>query len=265
MVTRYGDKALDELVDRHVKAWSARSHRPQDHEPPMPVIAVSREAGTLGRAVAERLAEELGYTLFAEDIISLIARRARVNESSVLALDEKGRSYVYDLLEQLNRQYCFQSGNYFQALVKTIAAINWRGRGVILGRGSALMVRGMKGNLAVRFTAPLEWRIENMAERLAISADEAQSRIREIDSARRAFIRSYFRAEIDDPRHFDLVVNNEFMSVEDSVAVVRAALTRKIEDEAQTESRVRFHSDVGMGRDALLRTRSTEDHAANGH
>jgi cytidylate kinase len=265
MENRNGEETLVEMVEKQVKKWNARNRRREarrreEHERPMPVIAVSREAGTLGRVVAERVAEELGYTLYAEDMISLIAKRAHVNEASVLALDEKGRSYVYDLLEQLNRKYCFQSGNYFETLVKTIAAINWQGRGVILGRGGALMVRGRKGNLAVRFTAPLEWRIEHMAERLEITEDEARSRIHEIDSARRAFIRSYFNTRIDDPQHFDLVINNEFMDVEDSVAIIRTALAKKTEDAAQTASGARFLSGGDRHRERLEQARSGEGH-----
>jgi cytidylate kinase len=235
MKTGQVDETLFEMVEENIKEWSARNRKSEAPRRPMPVIAVSREAGSVGRAVADRLAKELGYRLYAEDVISLIAETAHVDESSVLVVDERGRSFVHDLLEELNRKYRFQSGEYFDALVKTIATINWHGGGVILGRGAAFMVRGQKGNLAVRFTAPLEWRIENMAKAAEITAAEARSRIHEIDSARRAFIRNYFSADIDDPRNFDLVINNEFMDVEDSVAVIRAVLESKIRGQTKTE------------------------------
>jgi len=235
METRHGGHGLAEMAEERVREWNARNRSRKEQRRPMPVIAVSREAGSLGREAADRLAEKLGYRLYAENMISLIAETAHVDESSVLNLDEKGRSFVYDLLEELNTRYRFQSGNYFDALVKTIATINWQGGGVILGRGAAFIVRGKRGNLSVRFTAPLEWRIENVAHDLEISADEARSRIHEMDSARRAFIRNYFSADIDDPCNFDLVINNEFMDVEDSVAVIRAALASKIRDDAQVE------------------------------
>jgi cytidylate kinase len=228
METRHEDPTLLEMVEENIKKWNVRNRRSEAQQRPMPVIAVSREAGTLGRVVADRVAEKLGYRLYAENMISLIAETAHVNEYSVLNIDEKGRSFVYDLLEELNTKYRFQSGNYFNALVKTIATINWQGGGVILGRGAAFILRGKKSNLVVRFTAPLEWRIEHMAQDLEISADEARSRIHELDSARRAFIRNYFSADIDDPHHFDLVINNEFMNVEDSVAVVLAALDSRV-------------------------------------
>ena len=228
METRPEDGTLLEMVEENIKKWNVRNRKSEGQQRPMPVIAVSREAGTLGRVVADRVAEKLGYRLYAENMISLIAETAHVNEYSVLNIDEKGRSFVYDLLEELNTKYRFQSGNYFNALVKTIATINWQGGGVILGRGAAFILRGKKSNLVVRFTAPLEWRIEHMAQELEIDADEARSRIHELDSARRAFIRNYFSADIDDPHHFDLVINNEFMNVEDSVAVVLAALESKL-------------------------------------
>jgi len=230
METTQGDQTLLEIVEENIKKWNIRNRKVEMQQRPMPVIAVSREAGSLGRAVADRLAEKLGYRLYAENMISLIAETAHVDETSVLNIDEKGRSFVLDLLEELNTKYRFQSGNYFDTLVKTIGTINWQGGGVILGRGAAFIVRGKKANLVVRFTAPLEWRIGNMARECGISEEEARSRIHELDSARRAFIRNYFSADIDDPRNFDLVINNEFMDVETSVAVVLAALESKIRE-----------------------------------
>ena len=41
---------------------------------------------------------------------------------------------------------------------------------------------------------------------------------------RRKFVKTYFGADVDDPIHYDLVVNNEALSTGEAVGLVRSAL-----------------------------------------
>jgi cytidylate kinase len=44
------------------------------------------------------------------------------------------------------------------------------------------------------------------------------------ESDRRAFIRKYFNADIEDPTNYDLVINTATLNVDDSVNVISSAL-----------------------------------------
>jgi len=63
----------------------------------MPIIAITREMGSLGKDVAAGLAEELGLPLVYHEVIDQLADRMRVRKSHVIRLLDGSAG----LLEQL--------------------------------------------------------------------------------------------------------------------------------------------------------------------
>lgn len=222
MSMHHSIRTVEQIADDRIKRWeSIPANEKQARR--LPVIAISRQAGSLGKAVAERLAEELGMDIYAEDLIGTIADTTHISESVVRMLDEKAVTFLDDMMAKMIGKYGLTSDEYFDALAKTIAAIDWHGNGVILGRGSAYMVHG-RGDLRVRFIAPLDVRIENIMRELGLSKDEAKHHIIDTDAERSRFVHHYYRIDYDDIRHFDLVINNGSMGVSGSVEIVKAAL-----------------------------------------
>jgi len=215
-------KPIAQLVEERVREWEAvPSHEKELRR--RPVVAVSRETGSLGEFVARRLAEELRMDLYDDRIISEIAGSTHMSESVVRTLDEKGANFVNDLFAEMIGQYGLTSDEYFNALVKTIATIAWHGNGVVVGRGAAYVLQGPK-DLKVRFTAPLDTRIENTMREFGIAREAARHRVLQTDADHRHFAHRYFRIDFDDLRPFDLVINNRNMDVESSVEVIKTAL-----------------------------------------
>ena len=55
----------------------------------VPVITISRQFGAGGITLGESVAEKLGYTFYHDDIIEMIAERAKVSEEGVAALENE--------------------------------------------------------------------------------------------------------------------------------------------------------------------------------
>ena len=64
---------------------------------------------------------------------------------------------------------------------------------------------------------------------LGLSEDEARQHLINVGTDRTRFVHHYFRADYDDVSHFDLVVNNEFVDLDASVEIVKAALRSRIQ------------------------------------
>jgi cytidylate kinase len=226
VTTHHGPRALEELVEDRVKRWElVPAHEKEVRR--LPVVAISRQAGSLGKQVAERLADELGIDLYADQLIGLIAGTTHVSERVVRTLDERGVTFFDDLMATLIGRYGLVSDAYFDVLAKIIATVDWHGNAVILGRGAAYMTHG-PNDLRVRFIAPLEMRIETIVRELGLSEEDAKRHLSKIDADRSHFVHHYFRVDYDDIRHFDLVVNNESVDLEASVEIVRAALKSRM-------------------------------------
>jgi len=215
-------KPVSQLVEERIREWeTVPAHEKEQRR--RPVVAISRETGSLGEAVADRLAADLAMDLYDDRIISEIAGSTHMSESVVRTLDEKGATFVNDLFAEMIGQYGLTSDEYFNALVKTIATVAWHGNGVIVGRGAAYILQGPK-DLKVRFIAPLNTRIENTMREFGIAREAARHRVLQTDADHRHFTHRYFRIDFDDLRSFDLVINNRHVDVESSLETIKAAL-----------------------------------------
>jgi len=210
------------IVEEQCRKWEMEAGKKKT-EIQAPVITISREAGSIGRFVARKLSEDLEMTLYGSDLLNEVAKDAGVMQSVVRTLDERGRSWLEDLMATWGGKNNLSMDAFFQSLVRTIGAIGRHGRAVILGRGATFILPPPQ-NLRVRFIAPLEMRIKSVIREFKLNAADAERRIRTLDEDRRAFVKKYFDADIDDPGRYDLVVNNEFTEVDEAVEIIKVAL-----------------------------------------
>lgn len=218
-------RSIQQLVESQCMRWETEK-KAEDEKGARPVIAISREAGSLGRPVAIKLSEDLGMLLSGKNIINEVAESLQMSEEVVKTLDEKGRSWVDDIIASLIGQDGLVSDEYFQHLTKVIGTIGRHGNAIIVGRGAGFILPPEK-TLRLRFIAPLNIRVSNVMKEKQISAEAAERQISMVDSNRRSFIRKYFRTDIDDPLNCDLMINNEFLDLNASVALIKAALSRR--------------------------------------
>jgi cytidylate kinase len=78
--------------------------------------------------------------------------------------------------------------------------------------------------------APLDVRIQNIARRFDVSAEEAKRRVIRRESRRSAFIRHSFNADISDPLHYDLTITTGKLSIESAVEAVIGAVMVSLVD-----------------------------------
>lgn len=187
-------------------AAEQRRHDSPPAEPP-PVVTISRDHGAGGEAVAAALAERLGVPCFDRDILEKVVASATSDPGMMRLLDERApeRSgmFLYTSLLGLADPV----PEYQRLLVRVVHGIAARG-GVILGRGAHLLLRG-----GMRFRVCIVGSEEVCARRLAgddtAAVPAALEQVRSVNTRRTAYLRSMFRVERDDPRHYDLTINTD--------------------------------------------------------
>jgi cytidylate kinase len=112
---------------------------------------------------------------------------------------------------------------YLKHLMKMVGIIGRHGGAVLVGRGSNFILPPER-RLRLRIIASRQVRIENVAQEYQVSQKEAKRRIIQTESERRAFIRKYFNADIDDPSNYDLVINTDILTVDAAVSAIRGVL-----------------------------------------
>lgn len=216
-------KSLLRDVEEQAQRWRIRNAEPKKEEARVSVITVSREPGSGGKLVAERLANELGMDFFHQEMVHKIAESAQVSSLVVKTLDEKGLNVLEDWVSSHVNDHHLWPDEYLKHLLKVLGTIGRHGQAVVVGRGGNFILRGPLV-FRLRIVAPLDFRIKNVCDQYGGDPKMVKRRVLKTDSDRKAFIRKYFHKDIADPLNYDLVINTGLVSLDGAVLTARAAI-----------------------------------------
>jgi cytidylate kinase len=98
---------------------------------------------------------------------------------------------------------------------------------VIHGRGSQFILKDYPDAFHIFIVAPLPVRIKRVMDSQKLEEKEAKQQISRYDSSRHEFIKRYFKAELEDPIYYNLVINTEHISYEDATSIIIDTITLK--------------------------------------
>ena len=116
---------------------------------------------------------------------------------------------------------------YLDALESVIRDLATDENIVMVGRGSQFILRNNRAVLHVLVIAPLEDRLNKVMTDLRVEREEAVRHIDENDSGRRSFVQRFFQAEMEDPQHYDLVINTKYIDYDAAARLIVAAAAEK--------------------------------------
>ncbi len=180
----------------------------------MPVLAMTREMGSGGREVAQRVADRLGLAVVLHHMVEHeIAEHLHVRESAVHHLLEGGAT----LLERL-RTGGKRLAHYTAEEILELAN---QGNVLIRGWGACVVLRGVPHVVRVRICAPMEVREQAMIERSEVKyRGAARQEIERNDAAHKRILHGAYGVDREDPTLYDLVLNTERNSIETCVKLI---------------------------------------------
>ncbi len=215
-------RSIEALVDEQARRWAVRRGE-SPHEERQPVVTLARMHGARGDALARRVAEQVGFTLFDQELVHRVAESAQLSERVVGTLDEKNRELLTNWLAGFASRTYITPVEYRYHLAKVVGAIARQGGAVIVGRGAHIIL-GEDSALRVLAVAPLEARVRAVMEEEGLAERDARRRIVEVEADRRAYLMKQFHSEFADPTGFDVVVNTAALGLDGAAHVVVHAL-----------------------------------------
>ena len=216
-------RSIEQIIEEQVRRWQIIQTEEKKADERISVITISREPGSGGNILGERLSQQLQFDLFYQEFIHQMAESAHVSVRLLETLDEKGASVLEEWISSLVDKRHLWPDRYLQHLMKIIGTIGKHGRAVIVGRGANFVLPPEK-RISLRVISPLETRIRNVSQAFGAAAAEARSRILKTESDRKAFIKKYFNEDIQNPLNYDVIINTEDLSVDDAVNAVIGTL-----------------------------------------
>jgi cytidylate kinase len=221
-------RSMERLIEEQMHRWQLMHTEQKVEREVLPIITISREPGSGGRIVAQKLAANLNVELFHQEVLHEMAKRAEVSQQMLATMDERGLSILEDWISSLVYDRHMWPDEYLKHLMNVIGTIGKHGRAVVVGRG-ANFILPPEQRVRVRITAPRRFRIQNVARKFNISEDEAKRRVIQTESDRKSFIRKYFNSDIADPDNYDLILNTEALSLDDTTKIIAGALECLVE------------------------------------
>jgi cytidylate kinase len=198
------------------------AHPPEPVRPPFS-IAISRQAGALGKTVATEIARRLGWPVYDKEILDKVAEQMRKPTFRVEGIDERPVNWLEDCLRAFSLAEHVNPSAYHKHLVGVVRGLGLIGRCVIVGRG-ATCILPPETTLRVRLVAELPDRQKVMARLHKLSPAEAARLVDKTDKERTNFVRSHFRTDATAAEQYDLVLNTSRMSPEECAQTVIGVL-----------------------------------------
>ena len=217
-------RSTEQIIEEQVRRWQIIQKEEKKEKERISVITISREPGSGGNILAERLSEKLDFDLFYQEFIHDMAESAQVSVRLLETLDEKGVSVLEEWISSLVDRHHLWPDRYLQHLMKIIGTIGKHGRAVIVGRGANFVLPTDK-RLSIRVIAPLETRLKNVSQAYDVSVENVKPRVLKTESDRKAFIKKYFNNDITNPLNYDLIINTGVLSIDDAANAVKGALS----------------------------------------
>ncbi len=217
----------------------------------MSVITISRQYGSGGDAIAERVCTLLGYRLFDKHLIAEAATEAGISEQEILDYSEdhyKVKTF-YDRLLGASRpiavarvwvedsqgmrvadQMNLSEENVIALVQVAIVKAYEAGNMVIVGRGGQMVLKNNAGVLHVRIEAPKEERIQRLKLQLkgdkAVPLDNLETRraaqdiIEMHDGASADYLRHFYGVDWADPALYHAVLNTGKLNVDQAALMI---------------------------------------------
>ena len=204
---------LETLISRQLHQYNRlKSVLREDDQPDQPVrgpvITISRMAGCCARDLAQDLADRFDVQVWGRELVDAVAEDRGLRREVVEKLDAGLVSNVDSWVRGILENRLFMRDDYVKALVGIIKTLADTGGAVLVGRGAGFILDD-QADLRLRLVASDRHRLSVLRQRRGLDRDEARAVMTRTDEARAAFIRSYFNADVNDHRNYDLVINTE--------------------------------------------------------
>jgi len=200
-----------------------------------PAVTISRQAGSGGHSVAEKLAAYLQartpkdacpWTVFDRNLVEKVLEDHHLPARLAQFMPEDRKSAIEDALEEVLGLHP-PTSTLVPKIAETILHLAELGQVILLGRGANVITSALRNTFHVRLVGSMETRVEHMQRAHDMSRKVALAFIAKEDLGRRRYLEKHFKKDIDDPTLYDLVVNIDRISYSEAAQLIGDAVIRR--------------------------------------
>ena len=223
-----GDTSSTRIAEQRVREWTlhleAERQRIEQSAAELPeqfppYVAISREEGSGGVTLAQRVGELLKWDVLHRELLDRMAEKYKLPRDMLAFVDEKTSNWIVEIFGKWLDPRLVTHSEYIVHLGQIVLLAARHASKVFVGRGAQFFLPAERG-LSVYLVAPLAMRVEHIRHVLNYSDAEARRHIRDTDKGRRDLIKSAFSHDMGDPHLYDLVINRSHTSLEEAAEMI---------------------------------------------
>lgn len=193
------------------------------------VITITREFGSMGRKIAQMVAEKMNYKYYDRDIIELTAKELHGNIEELSAFEEKNTSIFAKMMYPLGHGTASMQNKLYEMEKSIMIDLASADDCVMVGRCSDYILHECKhpSMFNVFIYAPYESRITFCGNELKLSREKAKSYMDNVDKARCDFYKSRTGASFYSPKYRNLMIDSSIASHDACADIISMAAKNK--------------------------------------
>lgn len=186
------------------------------------VITITRQYGSGGREIGQKLANALGVEFFDNKLLEVAAGNSGIHKSHFEQNDEKrSNSFLYLLSTAYSQGGVPFDDALFFAQLEAIQKIASEQSCVIIGRCADYALRDFSRILNVFVCAPTEVRIKRAVEVYGITEKHAADYVKRIDKQRTSYYNYYTDKRWGQPQNYHICVDSSALGIDGSVDLIK--------------------------------------------
>ena len=185
------------------------------------IITISREFGSGGRTIGQKVAERLGIPCYDQDLLDRIADESGLTKEYIEERTENTkRSWFANAFADRSLRSMSTQDYVWSIQKKIVLDVAEKGPCVIIGRCADYILKDKADLLKVFITASVEDRAKRVVEKYGETGDAVEQRLREKDISRSSYYRFYTDVEWGICKNYDLSLNSCMIGIDRCVDII---------------------------------------------
>lgn len=191
----------------------------------MAILTVSRQVASLGDEICASIARKLNYRFFGRRDIEEKIVELGFPKSKLKKFDERKPGFFASLTRDRDEYL-----DYLQTAMLELASNN---NCILIGRGSFILLKDLANHVSCRFVSDERVRVKRVMDEFSLDEKSASKRIREFDSERTGFLKSYFNVDVSEPTIFNFLMNSSAVDVDTIAEMIAVGVKSMITSERE--------------------------------
>ena len=193
------------------------------------IITISRQYGSGGRFIGERVAKKLNIGFYDKEFIDIVVQKTGISRATIESKDEK---FTNDniFFNAFNKKHFLSPFNndmrysildkIFDIQSEIIKDIAGKGSCVMIGRCASFILKETHKCFNVFIHAPIKNRIERITKQYGIKIENAEAQLKNIDLYRHNYCKYYTDEEWGNMVNYNLTIDSGYFSEEEICDII---------------------------------------------